>query len=429
MQAPKVSYRDFDPANLVKTPPQQKQSQPKVDPNNPNAPPQPITYFEIPLSYRYTIKDKDGGEKSVIADLYIEGPELFTPGGINSKDMNGKAVHSIFTQFDLQDPEILAFVGTEVERPGTMERLYRVVIDRLDEAKGAVGLGRMQHKMMIEGVTTYPIHWPRDATTSQVIVGKNPSKYFSLFSYGQGYSQKRTLFCAPVTDTEGKPTILDWEMLRGVEMKYRPLFHFKKIYIGGGKASIQFDVTSAVVTHIVKANTESNQTDTIETLKRDDNLTKSLRDQIAALHLQLDKSRQVDGNLKKETPGPNAGQLQLTDSNQGQGHIAQGGFNPVGQMQIPGSVTPQKPSTPQLNYGTSQPQSNPGLNYGGSQYPSSPAASQYQQSGSGNYGTSTSINGVAGVPSTLSSMLNSGPVMTGFQQSSHLAPPQVKTLH
>ena len=425
MQAPKVSYRDFDPANLVKTPPQQKQSQPKVDPNNPNAPPQPITYFEIPLSYRYTIKDKDGGEKSVIADLYIEGPELFTPGGINSKDMNGKPVHSIFTQFDLQDPEILAFVGTEVERPGTMERLYRVVIDRLDEAKGAVGLGRMQHKMMIEGVTTYPIHWPRDATTSQVIVGKNPSKYFSLFSYGQGYSQKRTLFCAPVTDTEGKPTILDWEMLRGVEMKYRPLFHFKKIYIGGGKASIQFDVTSAVVTHIVKANTESNQTDTIETLKRDDNLTKSLREQIAALHLQLDKTRLADGNLKKETAGPNTGQL--TDSNQGQGHIAQGGFNPVGQgqLQISGSVTPQKPSAPQLNYGT--PQSNPGSNYGGSQYPSSPAVSQYQQSGPSNYGAA--LNGVTGVPSTLSSMLNSGPVMTGFQQSPHLAPPQVKTLH
>ena len=422
MQAPKVSYRDFDPTNLVKTPPQQKQSQPKVDPNNPNAPPQPITYFEIPLSYRYTIKDKDGSEKNVIADLYIEGPELFTPGGINSKDMNGKAVHSIFTQFDLQDPEILAFVGTDVERPGTMERLYRVVIDRLDEAKGAVGLGRMQHKMMIEGVTTYPIHWPRDATTSQVIVGKNPSKYFSLFSYGQGYSQKRTLFCAPITDTDGKATILDWEMLRGVEMKYRPLFHFKKIYIGGGKASIQFDITSAVVTHIVKANTESNQTDTIETLKRDDNLTKSLRDQIAALNLALDKSRAADGNLKKETVGPNSGQLQLTDSK-----TSQSGFNPQGQLQITGSVTPQKPSTPQLNYGTSQPQSNPGSNYAAPQYSSSPSTPQYQQSAPTNYGAP--LNGVAGIPSTLSSMLNSGPVMGNFQTPSHLAPPQVKTLH
>jgi len=417
MQAPKVSYRDFDPANLVKTPPQQKQSQPKVDPNNPNAPPQPITYFEIPLSYRYTIKDKDGGEKSVIADLYIEGPELFTPGGINSKEMNGKAVHSIFTQFDLQDPEIQAFVGTEVERPGTMERLYRVVIDRLDEAKGAVGLGRMQHKMMIEGVTTYPIHWPRDATTSQVIAGKNPSKYFSLFSYGQGYSQRRTLFCAPVADADGKVTNLDWEMLRGVEMKYRPLFHFKKIYIGGGKASIQFDITSAVVTHIVKANTESNQTDTIETLKRDDNLTKSLREQIAALNLAMDKSRVVDGNLKKETTGSNFGQS--IDAN-----VAQ---TRPGQPPITGSITPQKPSTPQLNYGTSQSQPNQGSNYAASQYASGSTASQYQQSAPGNYGAS--LNGVAGVPSTLSSMLSSGPVMTGFQPPSHLAPPQVKTLH
>ena len=95
--------------------------------------------------------------------------------------------------------------------------------------------------------------------------------------------------------------------LRGVEMKYRPLFHFKKIYIGGGKASIQFDITSAVVTHIVKANTESNQTDTIETLKRDDNLTKSLREQIAALNLALDKSRAADGNLKKEADRSKSG--------------------------------------------------------------------------------------------------------------------------
>jgi hypothetical protein len=382
MQAPKVNYRDFDPNDIVKTPPQQKQSQPKPDPNNPNAPPAPITYFEIPLSYKYKITE-DGNTKSVISDLYIEGPELFTPGGINTKEMNGKQVHSIFTQFNLQDPETVAFIGNDLSSPGTMERLYRAVIDRLDEVKGSVGLGRLQHKMMIEGVTTYPIHWPRDATTGQVIVGKNPSKYFSLFSYGQGYSQRRTLFCAPIFEN-GKPTILDWDMLRSVEMKYKPLFHFKKIYIGGGKASIQFEITSAVVTHIVKANTESNQTDTMEVMQRNDALTQSLRAQIAALNLAMDKKDGVS-NEKSETV---QGMVRITDH-----------YPREPQVQ----ATPSRPTEPQLRIMDANRES------------ASPGHLQFSSQ-------------VPGISTTLSSMLNNGPMMTSFP-SHQLPPPSVHTLH
>jgi len=394
MQAPKIDYTAFNADNLVKTPPQQKQSQPKLDPNNPNAPPQAVTYYEIPLSYKYTVKDREGKDVDVIADLYVQGPELFSPSGIQSKEMSGKQVHSLFTSFDVQSSEIRAFVGTDKDAPGMMDKLYHTVVRRIDECKGSVGLGRMQNTMMIEGVTTYPIHWPRDSTTSQVIPGKNPSKYFSLFSYGQGYGQRRTLFCTPISDENGRPQNLDWELLRGVEMKYIPLFHFKKIFIGGGKASIQFDIVSAVVTHVVKANTETNQTDTIESLKRNDTLTKNLREQIAALNLALDKSKQDDKAASKSSK----------------------------------NETPVKQSTATSQSGSN---SNYGSNYTPYQQSSSsgypPHSSSYQQQGHNAYTSpyqqpQGSNNG--GMPTTLSSMLQSGPVMTGFPSTSQ--PPHIR---
>ena len=394
MQAPKIDYKAFDAARLQRTPPQQKQSQPKIDPNNPHAPPAPITYYEIPLSYKYNILDKDGHNVEVIGDLYVEGPELFSPGGINTKEMSGKPVHSIFTQFDLQNPEIQKFLSMDQNDPGMMHRLYLAVLARLEEHKGAVGLGRMQNAQMLEAVTTYPIHWPRDPTTSQIIVGKNPSKYFSLFSYGSGYGLRRSLFCTPLEDEHGKPQVLSWDLLRGVEMRYKPLFHFKKVYIGGGKASIQFDIASAVVTHVVKANTESNQTDTIAALKSNDSLTSSLREQIAALTKALEQSK-VEEKDKKPQLMP--AQPQQPSS------MAMVPTNSTSQYQ------PQYQSQPQTQQYQSQPQAQ--------QYQSQPPTQQYQPQyqAPGSYSSST--------PNTtsLSSMLQSGPTLTSFN------PPQYQT--
>jgi hypothetical protein len=383
MQAPKIDYKAFEAARLQKTPPQQKQSQPKLDPNNPHAPPAPITYYEIPISYKYVI-EKDGQNMEVIGDLYVEGPELFSPSGINTKEMSGRPVHSIFTQFDLQNPEIQGFLSLDQTNPGMMHRLYLAVLQRLEECKGAVGLGRMQNANMLEAVTTYPIHWPRDATTSQIIVGKNPSKYFSLFSYGSGYGLRRSLFCAPLDDEQGKPQVLSWDLLRGVEMRFKPLFHFKKVYVGGGKASIQFDISSAVVTHIIKANTESNQTDTIAALKSNDSLTNNLREQIAALNKQLEQSKIEEKDKKPQ-------QLQLMPAQSQQ---------PTSTALVPQNSGQQPQYQAQQYQSPSQTQ----------QYQSQPPTQQYQSQ----YQTPQQYQPQTPNTTSLSSLLQSGPTLTSF---------------
>jgi hypothetical protein len=410
MQAPKIDYKAFDAGRLQKTPPQQKQSQPKPDPNNPHAPPAPITYYEIPLSYKYNVHDKDGHNVEVIGDLYVEGPELYSPGGINTKDMSGKPVHSIFTQFDLQDPEIQSFLSMDQVNPGMMHRLYMAVLQRLEECKGTVGLGRMQNVQMLEAVTTYPIHWPRDATTSQIIVGKNPSKFFSLFSYGSGYGLRRSLFCAPLDDEQGKTKILDWELLRGVEMKYRPLFHFKKVYIGGGKASIQFDVSSAVVTSVVKANTESNQTDTIAALKSNDALTNSLREQIAALNKALEQSKLEEKDRKP--------QLQLMSAQPQQ---------PASTALMPTNQTQQYPPQYQAQPSTQQYQSQPPTQ----QYQAQPPTQQYQSQPPTQQYQAQAQQYQPQTPNTtsLSSLLQSGPTLTSFNPVQYQQAPTTPQQH
>ncbi|CAH6418729.1 Hypothetical protein POVN_LOCUS449 [uncultured virus] len=293
-----VSHLDFDPAKLVKTAVESKKSKPKPDPNNPAAPPTSVSYNECLLMYEYTAQDAKGNPVTVVAPLKIEGPKMFSAQGIQIKpSQNGGDQASIFTTFDLTKPEVAEFVKIGDEKgngSGCMDKLYRACLQRIFDVRGQVAsLARVQRIEGVEGIFGYPIFWKRDPHTSQIVQGQNPSKFWNLVNYGKAgtFTRKETNFCLPIPDekdpgTKEKPNWkkLDWKLLTsGVEMLFTPLIAFKKIYIGGGKASMQFEIESAVVTHIVKSNSTTGQSKTLESEAQDEDKVKSIRAQVDAL--------------------------------------------------------------------------------------------------------------------------------------------------
>lgn len=297
-----INFADFDPARVVETVVQQKQSKPKHDPNNPAAAPSPVSYNELPIQYRYDVKDPKTGKVigQTMGPLYIEGPELLSMQGITTKDMQGGPVTSIMTVFDLTDPAQRSFVAIDPDAPGTMEQLYRVLLKIIFQQKGSISSFARLSSDGLEGVFPPPIHWYRDPKTGQVIEGKNPSKWWKLFSYGKpGTPERReTCFRYPIIDQKTKEYLREsWDKLRGSQIRFVPLFHFPTVYIGGGKASLQAKMVSAVIKSIVPGSHVSQQDPTLQDLSQDEGLIKKLQEQRELLELAFAGSKDPSASV------------------------------------------------------------------------------------------------------------------------------------
>ena len=196
---------------------------PKADP--PNSKPAQY-YYNIPLKANYgSTTEKD------VKSFFYEACELTTLYGVKS-EMNqfGKFKSSIAFSIDERTPEQVKFLSD---------------FD-LIQAGGAMLLYHYKDKV---GYPLFNNDTPKMAQATgfkQLITrkaGKNPALYCDLIDYTGDTFSAKTLF------TYGKDgKVLDWKDLKGMTFKCIPLFRFKKIYVGGGKGAIQYDIKSAIVT-------------------------------------------------------------------------------------------------------------------------------------------------------------------------------------
>lgn len=265
-----VSYRDFQVTRLSCTPAEKKQI-PGTGPTAvPPTPPQ--HYHQIPIMYNFGTDDK-----RALDEFQFEGCEMTSKFGIQSKQgQSGRMEHSIMVTYDTNQPEQNAFLDF-------ISKVHGGCAYILQSMKGAVGMYDFQANMASATGLKSPIYRPRDEITGEPIQGRQPSSFWKLFSRGKPPMVEQTLF----TDPEGKP--IPWSLLTGVELKFIPLIHLKRIYIGGGKASIQMEVVSAIVTLARPRNTATRQTATLEQLKRN---RPQLADQVAAQLAKLTSERQ-----------------------------------------------------------------------------------------------------------------------------------------
>lgn len=272
-----VVYTNYTTARLTCTPPEQK----SIPGTGPQANPPSVlqTYNVIPLLYNYSETDRPD-----LGTFEIEGPELTASYGINTnKTVKGagegaftKEDHSLMVRFEQSNQEQMNLLDkfTEIHQGATLI---------LDNFKEQVGLPEfMKDRPTASGFKTMHAK-PRDKMTKKIIEGKPTVMYFKLFSRGKGINADRTLF----TDAAGTP--IPWTVLVNVEMKFIPNFRIKNIYIGGGKASIQMEMASAIVTDIVARGVTTHQTATLNKLQT---ARPDLTDKVAAQIAKIQTDRQ-----------------------------------------------------------------------------------------------------------------------------------------
>ena len=307
-----------------------------------------VSYKEVPLTYNYGTE-----EAPIIDSCYFECPEVKSFGGIQSerKTLPPKKEgdppyiqekHSMMFTFNLQDEECVACLDK-------WDELHKATAHALAKYKGKVGLYSFvpEHPGQLY---KHPIYYKMDPNTCERVKGRNPSLWVKL----NHWKNNSTLF----TDIEGNP--IDWELLRNVEVTMVPLIHIEKIYVGGGKASLQIKLVSAVVTSIVEINTQTRQTRTLDRLKKKKGLANSVASQLA--QLRMNKQDVLDtGNLHNPQIGTlpsDSGSMHQIPSSNGNIQGNQSQLNdylgaappmnqspPVQQPAQPSSTTSSKPTS------------------------------------------------------------------------------------
>jgi hypothetical protein len=240
-----------------------------------------VTYKYIPLLYNYGVPNAP-----IIDSCYFEFPEVSCHGGIVSKKETKPALKdgdapylkesfSMMFTFNLLDPECVACLNK-------MDELHKGTARVLAKHKGKVGMYSFNPEHPGE-IYKHPIYYKIDPVTCERVAGRNPSLWVKL----NGYKNNKTLF------TELNKSVIDWALLSEVDVKMIPLLHVEKIYIGGGKASLQIKLHSAIVTDIAPINTRSRQTVTYDRLKQRKGLADTVASQLA--QMRMDRQDNLDG--------------------------------------------------------------------------------------------------------------------------------------
>ena len=221
-------------------------------PEEKSVPNQPAKYNQLVLNYNYGSE-----EDPAIDNLYIQLPPVRSTGIQEQPGVDGRVAYSMYVPLPLNDESIKTFVMK-------FQDCYKRVADLLETVKGFVKMPKFKAADPDGSGFKNPIYWPLDKQSGEVIKGKNPSMYLKLIKRGLGKYEEKTLF----TDLRGNP--LDWELFYNVDVIMVPLVQVEKLYISGGKASLQVKLVSVVIKEIHARGTVSRQQSTIEEIMQQD---------------------------------------------------------------------------------------------------------------------------------------------------------------
>jgi hypothetical protein len=220
----------------------------------------PSVYNEIALEYNY-----GDANCQIRAPLHWELPEVTTSSGITESEMSGRKKFSI--------PITLSTANNADHEKCVkiMDSIYKSCAENIFKNKAALKLPKFLLNDPEACGFKHPIYYPRDKVTLEIVPGKSPSLYLTLSIR----KDSRTVFCG----LDEKP--IAWDLLKNVQMSFVPLIQFEKIYVGGGKPSLQMKLVSAIVTSVISKSSVIRQKSTIERLRQNnpnlvDNVSKQL---------------------------------------------------------------------------------------------------------------------------------------------------------
>jgi hypothetical protein len=260
-----------------------------LEPIQKTIPGQSSTYYDVPLRYNYGTP-----ENPLYDEFLMEWPEVDSRYGITENtNQQGRIEFSIMVSFPPTDKMKTLLAKHDEIYFGCAQLLQqiRTKVKKHNFNGSDINMAKTSGLKEI-------IYYPRDEATGELKSGKNPSCFLKLYKRTTKSSgEEKTLFTqltkkldassVPVLDNEGNPVWtsvpIDWSLLKNVEMKFIPLVHYKRIYVGN-TLSIQCEVRSAVVTSVRSKNSESIQTFTMKRLiDRNADSLNLLNEQLAKL--------------------------------------------------------------------------------------------------------------------------------------------------
>tara|TARA_R110001632_G_scaffold20062_1_gene60452 strand:+ start:248 stop:1447 length:1200 start_codon:yes stop_codon:yes gene_type:complete len=170
-------------------------------------------------------------------------------------------------------------------KDGFFTKLYADVAQIIYDNRAACGLASLSKLEDVKGRMKAPVYWHRDKDTGAFVEGKNPSTYLKHTYFNAqpargdkpAMSQRYADFKVPGSDES-----LGLEVLLNSAITFRPVVTLTNVYIGAGKITPQFYVSSAVVTDIKKIERAHAQQDTLLQYGQDKDLVEKLRQQLEA---------------------------------------------------------------------------------------------------------------------------------------------------
>lgn len=287
MNRHKVSYLNFKPENVIFG----KYSAEKSKPDAKTG--QVVTYYRIPIQYRYEVKKTDGSVVPAISDLFIEGPREKSRGPKEKVVDEGKSVTSVYTQYDLTNDEHRKFVNYDDNYPGTIHALILTACKHILTIANDVNMNKCDDERDVLKAFHYPIKWTLEK--GRPALGKNPGGVWKLFRYGKEPNVMETQFILPID--KGKK--ISWDLIRNTNIEHKPLYRVSSITIASERPSIKIDLFSSVVYDITPRGANDMQDDLIEEAAQDSGLTERLRQQ---LKLAEEASGHLADAVKPDSP-------------------------------------------------------------------------------------------------------------------------------
>lgn len=232
----------------------------------------------------------------------------------NSPDDDGKVVSSVeentVMQVENQNDEGTWLLVVTGGKEGFFSKVYNDVAKIIFDNRAACGLASLSKLEDIKSRMKAPVYWHRDKETGAFIEGKNPSAYLkhTYFSAQPARGDKPAMseryadFKTPLTGDEK----LSLDILMNSALTFRPVVALTNVYIGAGKITPQFYVSSAVVTDIKKIEKVHQQQGTLERYSKNKELMKKLEEQLAASKGFTEERKQEQDNIEKSRSTPDS---------------------------------------------------------------------------------------------------------------------------
>lgn len=289
MSGYKVKYTDFDPSRVIFGKIDKKETKDAMG--------KPINYYIIDIKYMYDVKGPDGRVTQAKGDLFIEGPKETSRRLAPRTDEKNKTTHSIFTRYDLSNPEHVRFVMRSPTNPGTIHQLCMKVSDFVFNNGEEVGINDCTDENDMMKKLHYPLKW--QMLKGVPVPGENPGAFWKMFRYGKDVIKQTNFYCP---SESGTAELLTWDELNNCQFTHRPIFKVNNVTIAGSKPTIKIDLYSSVVYQMMGGGGPNLQMDTInEAMREDPGEIAKLQQQLRELRASVNA---MNANAKPASPSP-----------------------------------------------------------------------------------------------------------------------------